>query len=156
MRTGKIGPRAFLFERPVPDVMTPVCACGDECGSILPAGGDNQTGVVVRDAHAPRFQHGGKDPTRAASLTRWEEEREAEGKGEERRKWDRQTGSTRPSRLPPGRWHHYRVFAICDLEGHSVSSHSLPPHEPSLLPPFFPPSSSPPPFSLLLSGEDLG
>src|SRR5882762_3398827 len=30
--------------------------------------------------------------------------REGEGKGEERRKWDRQTGSTRPSRLPSGRW----------------------------------------------------
>ena len=29
MRTGKIGLRAFLFERRVPDVMTPVCACGD-------------------------------------------------------------------------------------------------------------------------------
>jgi hypothetical protein len=29
MRTGKIGLRAFLFERQVPDVMTPVCACGD-------------------------------------------------------------------------------------------------------------------------------
>ena len=28
-RTGKIGLRAFLFERRVPDVMTPVCACGD-------------------------------------------------------------------------------------------------------------------------------
>ena len=27
-------------------------------GSILPAGGDNQTGVAVRDAHAPRFRHG--------------------------------------------------------------------------------------------------
>src|ERR1700735_2340765 len=29
MRTGKIGLRAFLFERRVPDVMTPVCSCGD-------------------------------------------------------------------------------------------------------------------------------
>ena len=29
MRTGRIRLRAFLFERRVPDVMTPVCACGD-------------------------------------------------------------------------------------------------------------------------------
>ena len=66
MRTGKIGLRAFLFERQVPDVMTPVCACGPgnsaACGSIFPVGGDNQTGVAVgvavRDAHAPRFRHG--------------------------------------------------------------------------------------------------
>jgi hypothetical protein len=32
------------------------------CGSILPAGGNNQTGAAVRDAHAPRFRHGGKGP----------------------------------------------------------------------------------------------
>jgi hypothetical protein len=38
--------------------------------------------------------------------------------------------ATRPSRLPSGRWRHYWLFAICDLEGHSVSSHSLPPPEP--------------------------
>src|ERR1700740_3615057 len=29
MRTGKIGLRAFLFERRAPDVMTPVSSCGD-------------------------------------------------------------------------------------------------------------------------------
>jgi hypothetical protein len=29
MRIGKIGLLAFLFERRVPDVMTPACACGD-------------------------------------------------------------------------------------------------------------------------------
>jgi hypothetical protein len=29
MRIGKIGLRAFLFKHRVPDVMTPVCACGD-------------------------------------------------------------------------------------------------------------------------------
>jgi hypothetical protein len=42
--------------------MTPVCACGPgnsaAYGSIFPVGGDNQTGVAVRDAHAPRFRHG--------------------------------------------------------------------------------------------------
>jgi hypothetical protein len=31
-------------------------------GSILLAGGDNQTGVAVRDAHALRFRHGSKGP----------------------------------------------------------------------------------------------
>src|ERR1700684_949520 len=70
MRTGKIGLRAFLFER-----RTPGAGCNDSslfvwrwpgdsaaCGSILPPGGDNQTGVAVRDAHAPRFRYGGKGP----------------------------------------------------------------------------------------------
>ena len=41
-----------------------------------------------------------------------------------------QTGSTQPSRLSSGWWYHYRLLAICDLERHPVSSHSLPPHEP--------------------------
>jgi hypothetical protein len=56
--------------------------------------------------------------------------REKEREREKRRKWDRQTGSTRPPRLPSGQGRHYRLFAICDLEGHSVSSHSLPPPKP--------------------------
>src|SRR4029077_4460543 len=29
MRTGKIGLRAFLFERQVPDIASPICVCGD-------------------------------------------------------------------------------------------------------------------------------
>ena len=29
---------------------------------ILPAGGDNKTGVAVRDTHAPRLRDGGKGP----------------------------------------------------------------------------------------------
>ena len=41
-----------------------------------------------------------------------------------------QTGSTQPSRLSSSWWYHYRLLAICDLERHPVSSHSLPPHEP--------------------------
>src|ERR1700735_922079 len=56
-------------------VRTPGAGCDDSslfmwrwpgnsaaCGSILPAGGDNQTGVAVRDAHSPRFRYGGKAP----------------------------------------------------------------------------------------------
>src|ERR1700684_3835831 len=38
MRTGKIGLRAFLFERRVPDVMTPVCSCGDGWGKVYHGG----------------------------------------------------------------------------------------------------------------------
>jgi hypothetical protein len=32
--------------------------------------------------------------------------------------------------LSSSRWRHYRLLAICDLERHPISSHSLPPHEP--------------------------
>ena len=61
-------------------VRTPCAGCDDHglcmwrwpgnsaaCGSILPAGGDNQT-------RAADFDTGVKDPTRAASLTRWSAE----------------------------------------------------------------------------------
>jgi hypothetical protein len=78
-------------------------------------------------------EEGGRGRRRKEGRKREGRKREGEGKGEERRKWDKQTGSTRPSRLPSSRWRHYRLFAICDLEGHSVSSHSLPPHEPPSL-----------------------
>jgi hypothetical protein len=68
MRTGKIGLQAFLFERRVPDVMTPVCSCGidgRETACHVAAYcqlEETTTGVAVRDAHAPKLRDGGKGP----------------------------------------------------------------------------------------------
>lgn len=76
MRTGKIGLRAFLFERRVPDVMTPVCACGDGRETARHVAAYCQLETTRRELpFAMRthrdFDTAVKDPTRAASLTRW-------------------------------------------------------------------------------------
>src|ERR1700722_16538993 len=54
-----------------------------------------------------------------ATTRRTGEEERRRGKGRREKEVDRQTGSTRPPRLPSGQGRHYRLFAICDLEGHS-------------------------------------
>jgi hypothetical protein len=77
MRTGRIGLRAFLFERRVPDVMTPVCACGDGRETALHVAAycpleeatRRELPFVMR-THRD-FEAAVKDPTRAACLTRW-------------------------------------------------------------------------------------
>ena len=77
MRTGKIGLRAFLFERRVPDVMTPVCSCGDGRETARHVAAYCQLEETTRRElpFAMRthrdFDMAVKDPTRAASLTRW-------------------------------------------------------------------------------------
>jgi hypothetical protein len=58
---------------------------------------------------------------------RKKEERRGKGRREKEVGY---TGSTQPSRLSSSWWRHYRLLAICDLERHPISSHSLPPHEP--------------------------
>ena len=70
MRTGKIGLRAFLFERRVPDVHVEMARKQRGSGSILlPAGGESQE-TTRRELpyvmHAPRFRHGSKGPGRPA------------------------------------------------------------------------------------------
>ena len=73
MKTGKIGIRAFLFERQVPDVMTPVCSCGDGRETARHVAAYCQLEETTRRVAAPRLRDGDKGPrpTRAASLTRW-------------------------------------------------------------------------------------
>jgi hypothetical protein len=77
MRTGKIGLRAFLFERRVPDVMTPVCVCGDGRETARHVAAYCQLEEATRRElpFAMRthrdFEAAVRDPTRAAYLTRW-------------------------------------------------------------------------------------
>lgn len=82
LRTGKVGLRAFLFDRKVPDVITPLCSCGTE--KETPAHialncvlyGDERE--ELRRALAPRalrshrdFEAITDDPTCTATVVRW-------------------------------------------------------------------------------------
>ena len=77
MRTGKIGLRAFLFGRGVPDVATPVCRCGQgretavHVAAYCPDEESNRRRLPFAMRTQRDFTMAVRDPKRAAILTRW-------------------------------------------------------------------------------------
>ena len=65
IRTGKVGLRAFLFERKVPDVVTPRCLCGEAPETtahlVLDCRDLNQQRVELRRTMAPRAMRSYRD-----------------------------------------------------------------------------------------------
>jgi hypothetical protein len=77
MRTEKIGLRAFLFERKVPEVMTPACECGNGYETALHVAAYCRKETSAR-RELPFAMHSERDyrtamerPERAAILVRW-------------------------------------------------------------------------------------
>jgi hypothetical protein len=77
MRTGKIGLRAFLFDRGVPDVATPVCRCGQSretavhVAAYCPDEETNRRRLPFAMRTQGDFTMAVRDPKRAAIFTRW-------------------------------------------------------------------------------------
>ena len=141
----------------MPDVMTPVCACGDGRETARHVAAYCQLEEITRRElpFAMRthrdFDTAVKDPTRAASLTRWLMRRQRVGGY---RVALQIADSEEPVVTPPARrqprWSSWARLSVPLPSLFSLSlSFSLPPLS---LPPFF----LLPPFSLLLPGEDLG
>lgn len=81
-RTGKIGLRAFLFERKVPDVTSPLCSCGTEaetpahlalsCVLLADEREELRRSLAPRSLRSHRdFEAVTADPESAALLVRW-------------------------------------------------------------------------------------
>ena len=82
IRTGKIGLRAFLFGRKVPDVLTPLCRCGDapetplhlaiDCVELTDRRAQLRTKIAPRALRTRRdFTHLTEDPDTARTVVRW-------------------------------------------------------------------------------------
>lgn len=82
LRTGKIGLRAFLFQRRVPDVPTPLCRCGTARETpehlALDCPDEEEGRAALRRAIAPRalrtsrdFAEATADPETAGQVVRW-------------------------------------------------------------------------------------
>jgi hypothetical protein len=70
MRTGKIGLRAFLFERQVPDIASPICTAGRRRHMWRPTASRREMLPFAMQIRRD-FDMAVEDPTRAAHLTRW-------------------------------------------------------------------------------------
>jgi hypothetical protein len=77
MRTGKVGLRSFLFHRQVPEVITPICRCGqgEETPAHIAAYCTTENTARAQLPFTMRtygdFAMAVNDPSKAACLTRW-------------------------------------------------------------------------------------
>ena len=77
----------------------------------------------------PRSSPGNNKGERGGRRRRGKERKREREKEREREKRGSRAESIQPSRLSSSWWRHYRLLAICDLERHPISYHSLPPHK---------------------------
>lgn len=77
MRTGKIGLRAFLFGRGVPDIATPICRCGQgretaaHVAAYCPEENTNRRSLPFAMRTHQDFSMAVRDPEKTALLVRW-------------------------------------------------------------------------------------